>query len=137
MVLESLRASEFLLKHYGLSVEVIDLTSPSNPDVNLIYQSVKKTGKLIVADTSWKPYGVGAEVSRLICQIDPTVLRVPIETIGMEHTPCPTGKVLEDMFYPSVRTIANAVLKVCSMKAVDLPDGESYRDYYRKFKGPF
>ena len=137
MVLESLRAAQFLHEKYDLSVEVIDMTSTSNPDVEIIFNSVKKTGHLVVADTSWSPYGVGAEIARIICEKDPSVLRAPIEVIGMEHTPCPTGKVLEDMFYPSVKTLAASILKTCNIEARELPDGESYRDYYRKFKGPF
>ena len=137
MVLESLRAAQFLFEKYSLSVEVIDMTSTSNPDTELIFNSVKKTGRLVVADTSWSPYGVGAEVARIICQKDPSVLRAPIKVIGMEHTPCPTGKVLEDMFYPSVKTLVAAILETCDFEAQELPDGESYRDYYRKFKGPF
>jgi pyruvate/2-oxoglutarate/acetoin dehydrogenase E1 component len=137
MVLESLRAAQFLIEKYNLSVEVIDMTSTSNPDVEIIFNSVKKTGRLIVADTSWSPYGVGAELARIICQKDPSVLRAPIRVIGMEHTPCPTGKILEDMFYPSIRTIVISILETCNIESQDLPDGESYRDYYRKFKGPF
>jgi acetoin:2,6-dichlorophenolindophenol oxidoreductase subunit beta len=137
MVLEAVRASQFLFDKYGMHVEVIDMTSTSHPDVELIFQSVKKTGRLVVADTSWSPYGVGAEITRLICQRDPSVLKSPVEVIGMEHTPCPTGKALEDLFYPSVRTLAGAILRVSNMQANELPDGGSYRDYYRKFKGPF
>lgn len=137
MVLESLRSSQFLLENYNLSVEVIDMTSTSHPDVEIIFESVRKTGKLVVADTSWSPYGVGAEITRLICQKDPSILKAPVEIIGMEHTPCPTGKVLEDIFYPSVKTLTAAILKTCGLQTTLLPDGESYRDYYRKFKGPF
>lgn len=137
MVLESLRAAHFMEEHYGLSVEVIDMTSPSHPDSNLIFESASKTGKLIVADTSWAPYGVGAEISRIICERNPSILKSPIRIVGMEQTPCPTGKTLEDLFYPSVRTLVKSGLEVCDKKVEKLPEGESYRDFYRKFKGPF
>jgi len=137
MVLESIRAAEFLDVHYGISVEVVDLTSPSHPDYKLIFESVSKTGKLIVADTSWAPYGVGAEIARIICQTDPSILKSPIGVVSMEHTPCPTGKTLEDLFYPSVRNLVMLALKVCGKKLEKLPEGDSYRDFYRKFKGPF
>jgi pyruvate/2-oxoglutarate/acetoin dehydrogenase E1 component len=137
MVLESLRAAAFLKDKYGLSIEVIDMTSTSNPDSELIFSSVSKTGRLLIADTSWSPFGVGSEISRLICERDPSILIAPIKVVGMEHTPCPTGKTLEDIFYPSVRTIVEKVLVTCGKQIGELPDGESYRDYYRKFKGPF
>jgi pyruvate dehydrogenase E1 component beta subunit len=137
MVLEALRAAAFLLRHYGISAEVIDMTSTSHPDSDLIFSSVSKTGKLLVADTSWLQYGVGSEISRIICERDPSVLKAPIKVVGMENTPCPTGKTLEDMFYPSVRTLVQSTLSICGGEVNELPDGESYRDYYRKFKGPF
>lgn len=137
MVLEALRAAQFMKDNYNLDVEVLDMTSTSNPDSELIISSISKTGRLIVADTSWTPYGVGAEISRIICEKDPTILKAPIRVIGMEHTPCPTGKTLEDMFYPSVRTIVKNGLELCGTQIQDLPEGESYRDFYRKFKGPF
>jgi len=137
MVLESLRAAQFIEENYGLSVEVIDMTSTSHPDNNLIFESVSKTGRLIVADTSWARYGVGAEVSRIICERNPLVLKSPIRTVGMAQTPCPTGKTLEDMFYPSVQTLVRSALEVCGIKVEKLPEGQSFRDFYRKFKGPF
>lgn len=137
MVLEALRASVFLDEHYGISAEVVELISTTITDSELIFSSVLKSGRLLVADTSWVPYGVGSEVSRIICERDPSVLKAPIKVVGMEHTPCPTGKTLEDLFYPSVRTIVEAALQTCGEQTRALPDGESYRDYYRKFKGPF
>ena len=137
MVLESLRAAQFLLDHYGINIEVIDMTSTSHPDADLIFESVLKTGRLLIADTSWTPYGVSAEIARLVCVRNPSALKSPIRTIGMEHTPCPTAKTLEDLFYPSIRTIVNNVLEICEVPVNELPNGESYRDFYRKFKGPF
>jgi pyruvate dehydrogenase E1 component beta subunit len=137
MVLESLRAAQFMKDNYDLDIEVLDMTSTSHPDEELILSSISKTGRLIVADTSWTPYGVGAEISRIICEKNPAILKAPIRVIGMEHTPCPTGKTLEDMFYPSVRTIVKSGLEICGTRIQNLPEGESYRDFYRKFKGPF
>ena len=138
MVLEALRAAQFLEDVYEVSTEVIDITSPSNPDKELIFQSVKKTGHLLIADTSWIPYGVCAEITRIICERDPSVLRAPVRSVGMQHTPCPTGKTLEDMFYPSVKTLVEECLSSLGIDAhLGLPSGESYRDYYRKFRGPF
>jgi pyruvate dehydrogenase E1 component beta subunit len=137
MVLEALRAAQFMNDAYGITAEVIDLTSTSHPNIELILSSVSKTGRLLVADTSWIPFGVSAEISRLICERNPMILKSPIKSVGMQHTPCPTGKTLEDMFYPSVRTLVANALEICNVSAGILPDGESYRDYYRKFKGPF
>lgn len=138
MVLESLRAANHLEIEYGISCEVIDLESTSHIDKSVILNSVSKTGRLLIADTSWIPYGVSAEISRIICEENPRMLKSPVKYVGMEFTPCPTGKTLEDQFYPSIRTITKAVLDIVEeRKSGILPSGESYRDFYRKFRGPF
>ena len=139
MVLEAIRAAEHLEKYFKVSVEVIDLESVSNIDISLIVESLSKTKRLLIADTSWLPYGVASEITRLVCERDPGLLKNGFKAIGMEFTPCPTGKNLEDMFYPSIRTIVTAILEMCKLPIIEssLPSGESYRDFYRKFRGPF
>ena len=138
MVLEALRTASHLAEEFGISCEVIDLQSTTNFDSEIILSSVTKTGKLLIADTSWAPYGVAAEIVRLICETNPGILKAPVRSVGMQFTPCPTGKNLEDLFYPSIRTIAKEVLSIVEpRKQGQLPSGESYRDYYRKFRGPF
>ena len=44
---------------FDIHCEVIDLHNISSPDSGLIMSSLAKTGRLIVADTSWLAYGVG------------------------------------------------------------------------------
>ena len=54
MVLEAQRAAAHLAQVSDIHCEIIDLYSPSHPDHALILESVKRTGRLIVADTSWQ-----------------------------------------------------------------------------------
>ena len=140
MVLEALRAADFLMANSSIDCEIIDLNCVSNPDISMILQSVKKTGKLLIADTSWKGYGVCAEICRLICETDPSSLRSPVATLGMAPVPCPTAKSLENIFYPNlgvmVDTIANLVTGLKG-HGIPLPDEQSMRDVYKEFKGPF
>lgn len=140
MVLEALRAAEHLMQKAGIDCEVIDLSCTSHPDAQLIFSSVRKTGRLIVADTSWPAYGVCAEVSRFVCEIDPSVLKAPVVSVGMRPTPCPTAKSLEDEFYPNLQTLTDAVAKLSTGKqnhGIPLPEEHSFADVYKKFKGPF
>ena len=140
MVLEALRAAEFLSKHSSLDCEVIDLNCVSNPNVPMILESVRKTGKLLIADTSWKGYGVCAEICRLICEIDPSSLKSPVTTLGMAPVPCPTAKSLEDIFYPNLGVMVDSIAKLITGKdahGVSLPDEKSMADVYKHFKGPF
>lgn len=138
MVLESLQAAEYCSRH-GVSVEVIDLNSISHPDWELIADSVRETGRLIVADTSWLEYGVAAEVCRQILIRDPSMLKKPPSLLGMAPAPCPTAKSLEDIYYPSQRSLVDAIFTqtIGNSHGVDLPDDTSTTDSYKHFRGPF
>jgi len=140
MVLEALRAAAHLHRVAGIDCEVIDLHSISHPDKRLVLDSVRSTGKLLVADTSWRPYGVAAEVCRWIAEDNPAMLKGPIKTVGMAHAPCPTAKTLEDMYYPNLRTLAcdiATMVRGTQHHGVALPDESSMADVYKRFKGPF
>jgi pyruvate dehydrogenase E1 component beta subunit len=140
MVLESLRAAEHLKREAGIDCEVIDLHCVSHPDKRMILESVQKTGKLLVADTSWREYGVGAEVSRIVAEAAPASLSAPVVTMGMQPAPCPTAKSLEDLYYPNLTTLTDAVAGLARGRrdhGIPLPDEHSMADVYKKFKGPF
>jgi pyruvate/2-oxoglutarate/acetoin dehydrogenase E1 component len=138
MVLESKRAADYLEKK-GISVELINIHYISHPDKEMICKSVKKTGKMLIVDTSWAEYGVAAEMNRIINEYNPSALKVPTKSMGMISTPCPTAKALEDMYYPDVHDICNMVNKMVNGDdaVIDLPKKESMTDFYKHFKGPF
>jgi len=140
MVLEALRSAEWLAQKAGLDCEVIDVNCVSHPDREMIVRSVRKTGKLLVADTSWKPYGFCGEICRMICEEAPQALKKPVVTLGMEPCPCPTAKSLEDLYYPNLQTLSNTIVELVTGKEkhdIALPDEHSMADVYKKFKGPF
>ena len=139
MLLEAKRAAQYL-ERQGVSVEVIDLHSISHPDYGMVLESVRKTGKLLVADTSWAAYGVSAEINRVINETDPSMLKAPSVSLGMQPAPCPTAKVLEDFYYPDVHDLVDAAARLHIGRrehGVPLPPKQSMRDYYKHFKGPF
>lgn len=138
MVIESLRVSEYLSKEYQIQCEIIDLHSVSHYDSKMILDSVKKTGKLVIADTSWKAYGVCAEITRLICEEDPALLKKAVVTLGMQPTPCPTTKTLENLFYPDDFTFIKKVIELVKGKKVaDVLQKQNINHNYTNFKGPF
>lgn len=136
MVLEAVRAAKYL-ESYGIGCEIIDLHSPTDIDENLIVESVRKTGKLLVADTSWISYGISAEISRIICQKAFGLLKKPLEAIGMVATPCPTAKSLEDLYYPNQELLVGKLLELVDRSDISVPLEKSMADVYKKFKGPF
>lgn len=139
MVIEVKRAAEYLARN-GVSIEIIDLHSISHPDKNMIIKSVKKTGRLLVADTSWAQFGVASEINRIINEHDPSILKSPSRSLGMQPAPCPTAKSLEDLYYPDVHDIVIELISMVGKSSTDysdIPRKESMTDFYKHFKGPF
>jgi acetoin:2,6-dichlorophenolindophenol oxidoreductase subunit beta len=139
MVVEAKRAAVYL-QDYGVSLEIIDLHSISHPDHSMVIESVRKTGRLLVVDTSWRGYGVSAEISRAICECDPKLLDQPMVSLGMKDAPCPTAKSLEDLYYPDLSDLVSSALHLLTpdRKAdIPIPPKQSMTDYYKHFRGPF
>ena len=132
MVVEALKASEFL-EQQGISVEIVDPVSLVPMDTEPIVNSVKKTGRALVIDTSWTACGVSAEIAAILAERAFSALKAPIRRMGMAPVVCPVSKPLENLFYPNAKTIA---MTVCDMLGKSFPKAEVPL-LQTKFKGPF
>jgi pyruvate/2-oxoglutarate/acetoin dehydrogenase E1 component len=109
MTLESLRAADEL-ERIGISAEVIDLRSISPLDAQQIVNSVKKTGRLVIADTGHIDFGIGSEiVARVVEHAFSHLKSVPVR-LGLPQFPTPSGIGLAHEYYPTARSIAAACL---------------------------
>ncbi len=139
MVLEAERAADHLATA-GIKCDVIDLNCATSPDSEMIIDSVLRTGRLLIADTSWQAYGVAAEICRLVCETAPSALQAPVVTLGMAPAPCPTAKTLEDLYYPDLHDLCDAICKTVTgaeLHGIDLPEKKPMTDTYKHFRGPF
>lgn len=141
MVLEALRAAE-LLAEEGIGAEVIDVRSLRPLDERTILASVRKTGRLIVADTGWATCGFAAEVVAMVSEQAFESLKCPPRRVALPDSPCPSSAALARHYYPrSVHLVeaAHVLLGVtgsdgassaaASSIPLDVPD--------LSFKGPF
>lgn len=139
MVIEALRASHYLEKA-GISAEIIDPIWLKPLDVDLIVESVKKTGRLLVVDNGWLNCGAAAEIMMQVMERLPEGLGgkpIPMKRIGFADTPCPTTKPLENLFYPNGKTIAEAAAALVKPGGrIELPADHEIREI-DEFKGPF
>lgn len=108
MVYELLLAAEDLAKD-GINAEVIDLRSVRPIDEQLIVSSVRKTGRLLVADTGWKRCGISAEVAAIVAEQAYDALRSPVRRVTIADTPTPASPVLEAAYYPARAEIKTAI----------------------------
>lgn len=111
MVYESMLASD-ILKSEGIEAEVIDLRTLKPLDMPLIIESVKKTGKLVIADTGWKEGGIGAEVIARVTEEAFDYLKAPPQRVSLPDAPTPASSVLEKAYYPGKDQIIYAVKKI-------------------------
>lgn len=139
MTLESVRAAEMLAKR-GVSAEVIDIRTLRPWDEELVLASVRKTGRLLVADTGWKAVGFGAEVLARVAEEALDALKTAPRRVGLPDCPTPTTPALANQFYPRAVHIVDAVAEMLGMAPepaeahvasipLDVPD--------MSFTGPF
>lgn len=104
MVNRSLEAANALAQE-GISVEVIDLRTIAPLDTAAIAQSVAKTGRLLVVDETYAPFGLGAEIAAQIVELGFDDLDAPIRRLHGSHAPTPYSPVLERAVVPQVDDI--------------------------------
>lgn len=108
MVTECLKAAEKLNKE-GIDVEVIDLRSLKPLDKQLLFGSIKKTGRLVIADGGWKTCGISAEISALVAENMISHIKSPIKRICLPDTPAPASSALEKIYYQDMNDIIKEV----------------------------
>lgn len=93
----------------GISVEIIDPRTISPLDMDTIGMSVAKTGRLLIVDETFAPFGVGAEIAAHIAQHSLDELDAPIRRLNGRHTPTPYSPSLEQAVVPNRESIAAAI----------------------------
>ena len=110
MVVEALRAAEEL-KRAGINIEVIDPRSLKPFDEKIVINSVKKTGRLVIADLGWRRGGIAEMLlGRIHNKIRP-YLKSDVEMITLPDAPTPSSPQLEEAFYKGSADITKAVKK--------------------------
>ena len=90
-------------------MEVIDLRSVSPWDKETVLESVKKTGRAVVAHEAVRQCGFGAEISATVAEEAFSWLKAPVQRIGAPFVPIPMTPNLEDMCRTLPKDIVAAV----------------------------
>jgi len=108
---EALKAAETLAKE-NIECEVIDLRTIRPLDYQTIFESVKKTNRLVILEESW-PFGnISTEITYQVQNQIFDYLDAPIEKINTADTPAPYSPVLLNEWLPNERDVIKAVKKV-------------------------
>ena len=112
MVTEAYEAADELARQ-GIEAEVIDLRTLRPLDEELILDSVKKTGRVVVADPGWKTCGVTAEIAALVADQGFAYLKAPVRRVACPDLPTPAGFTLERAFYVGATDIVATARGIC------------------------
>jgi 2-oxoisovalerate dehydrogenase E1 component beta subunit len=107
MVERALKAAAELAAE-GIAVELIDLRSLKPWDEELVYESVKRTGKALVLHEAPRTGGVGAEYAAAIGEVCFEWLDAPVARVAALDVPVPLSPVLERAALPSIERITES-----------------------------
>ena len=91
MVLEALRAAE-ALEAIGIEAEVIDLRVLRPLQLSLVYESVRRSGRLLVVDTGHRVLGMGAEIVAAVTEREFGYLQAPPRRLGLPDRPAASAR---------------------------------------------
>jgi acetoin:2,6-dichlorophenolindophenol oxidoreductase subunit beta len=108
----ALKAAESLAGQ-GISAEVIDPRTLVPLDTKTIIESVRRTGRLVIAEPAPKTCGAAAEIAAIVAEEAHDALRAPIRRVTAPNMQAPFSPALEADFYPTTEKIAAAIRSVC------------------------
>ena len=93
----------------GLNIEVIDPVTLVPLDKETILESVRKTGRLIVADEGYRTCGVASEIVAIVADEALEYLQAPVKRVTSLDVPVPFSPPLEKFHTPDLQNIRDAI----------------------------
>ena len=100
------------LAEENISIEIIDLLSVKPIDIEPVIDSVKKTGRLVVAHEACKTCGVGAEISAQVTEEAFDYLDAPILRVASRDVPIPFNNPEEHAALVNESELIEAIKKI-------------------------
>jgi pyruvate/2-oxoglutarate/acetoin dehydrogenase E1 component len=111
MVHVALDAATALAKD-GIEIEVVDPRTLRPLDTETIFNSVRKTNRVVIVEEGWPYCGVGAQISDTIQLHTFDYLDAPILRVTGLDVPMPYAKNLEHLCLPDQARVIEAVHRV-------------------------
>jgi pyruvate dehydrogenase E1 component beta subunit len=110
-VVTSMAAAKSLAEE-GIEAEVVDPRTLRPLDEDLIFESVRKTGRCVVVEEGWRMAGFGAEIADRVQRECFDSLDAPVLRVTAADVPMPYAKVLEKAYLPQPERVMEAVHQV-------------------------
>jgi len=112
MVQKSLEAAEKLSQEKGIECEVIDIRTLRPLDIDIILDSIKKTGRLLCVEEAPIFGGFMGEVSAQVSEKGFDWLDAPVARVAGRNCPVPYSLVLEQEMIPGAGRIEKGILNL-------------------------
>ncbi len=106
-------ALKTLAEHPEIKADLVDLRTLMPLDADTIYQSVQKTGKVIILQEDSLFGGIASDISALIMENCFEYLDAPVKRVASLETPVPFAKNLENQYLPKKR-FEQELLDLCA-----------------------
>lgn len=139
MVVEAVKAADFL-KGKGISIEVIDVRTLKPLDDQLIFQSVRKTGRLLVVDEGYYTCGFAAEIIARVAEKEFSTLKSQPQRMTSPDYPTPSSPGLTKYYYPLTSNLVAKIIEMVGQqdqKGLEYKDEEPFDVPDQSFTGPF
>ena len=94
------------LAEQGIDAEVIDLRTLVPLDRQTVLASVRKTGRVLIADEDYLSFGLSGEIAALVAEnLDSVRLKAPVRRLAVPDVPIPYSRPLEQFVIPQVDSI--------------------------------
>ena len=115
----ALKAADTLKDKYGMSAEIIDARTVVPFDYELVIESVKKTGRLVLVSDACERGSILSDMARTVTELAFDYLDAPPVVVGARNWITPAHE-LENYFFPQPEWILDAI----DAKIVPLPGHE-------------
>ena len=96
----------------GVEAEVVDLRWLRPLDMDLVYQSFKKTNRCVIVEESLPMYSFGAEIAANVQETMFDYMDAPIKRVAAQDAPLPYSKDIELLALPDAQKVVDAVKEI-------------------------
>lgn len=100
------------LAEQGIRAEVIDLRTLWPWDREMVLQSVRSTGRLLIVHEAVRVAGFGAEIAAEVAEALWRELKGPVRRLGGPRSPVPYAETLENLFRITPEQVASAAMRM-------------------------
>ena len=101
----------------GIDVEIIDLRTVRPIDYDTVFESVKKTNRLVIVEEAWPLASISTEIAYKVQREAFDYLDAPIQRVTMRDVPMSYAANMVESTLPNEGRIIQAVKAVCYASA--------------------